>query len=130
MTLKTWEKEFYPKSASSRMTKRQAIEHSLKKWQGLTHKNLIKHGLETGFKSILEIDGREEIYINSITCALCVKYLDYDAEEGKYCVRCPLVQTLGKPCDIDDFSPYVKWFETGNPAAMIKALQKALEENK
>jgi len=46
MTIKTWKEEFYKVKPSKRMSKVEAIQHSLLKWQGLTKSNLKKHGVK------------------------------------------------------------------------------------
>lgn len=39
MSLKTWKLEFYPVEAST-VSKEDALDHSLRKWEGLTEENL------------------------------------------------------------------------------------------
>lgn len=125
MSLDTWKKKFYPKPPSKRMTKRQAVEHSLRKWRGLTESELKKHGLKRVWKHIEEIGKFGELEINAISCALCEKYLHVPGKD--FCQNCPLNKVLGEPCDEDEESPYKIWVTKGNPKPMIKALQRALE---
>lgn len=130
MSLKTWKKEFYPKKPSKKMTAREAVEHSLKKWTGLLAHNMEKHGIVI---SVFGVDdpGKDILdafLIDSSTCALCVKYLDYEATSHKQsCEKCPLSQTLGKPCDSGARSPYARWTEKGNAVSMVRALMDTLE---
>jgi len=129
MTLKTWKKEFYPVPASKSMSKIKAIEHSLKKWRGLTKSNLKKHDLEyfTGFFSSYIVDDSDELMnIDDSSCALCKKFLP---EEEYMCEKCPLFIHLGKRCDFEDHSPFVIFLKTKNPVPMIKALEETLKEN-
>ena len=123
MSIQTWLDEFMPKKPTKRMTKRQAVEHSLRKWEGLTKKNLKKHGVSVGWKKIRD-DEWNEFGINDESCALCIKY-----RKNENCGKCPLAQTLGgKSCDDFDM-PYAVWAlgDCVNPLPMIKALRKTLE---
>lgn len=135
MSLATWKKEFYPKSANSRMSKRDAILHSIRKWEGLRKENLRKHGLkfEIVSKSIVDKNG-SEMEIDVSSCALCVKYY-YSNKNLDRCVECPLQKTLGRPCDQDDASVYNRFLRSvrRTPEPMIKALNltlKNLDEGK
>lgn len=121
MTLKTWKKEFYPKAPTKKMTTREAIEHSIKKWEGLRPENLEKHGMRISSHRIE--DELDDLDINADSCALCKKfYFDFE------CVECPLYQQLGKRCDANSRSPYQIWRDKDNPVPMIKALKRTLEE--
>ncbi len=131
MSLQTWKDEFYPVKPSKKMSKKVAIEHSLRKWNGLLPKNLKKHGLEKAGRFIQEKqDSVADMMIDAESCALCVKYLDTDCLESENeCVRCPLFNSLGEQCD-GDGSPYFMWLRKDEPKPMIKALKKLLEETK
>ncbi len=134
MTLQSWKNEFYPVKPSKRMSKKSAIEHSLRKWIGLMPKNLKKHGLVKCGKFIQEkSDSTTDLQINDESCALCVKFIDNDPPDNENeCHKCPLCKSLGKPCDASVFfekSPYTSWSMLDDPKPMIKALKKALEEN-
>jgi hypothetical protein len=127
MSLKTWISEFYPKEPSQRMTKRQAVEHSIQKWTGLLPQNLRKHSLfaDWEFGSHIYYKNEDSFDITWESCALCIKY-----EDGGHllCEKCPLFKSLkNKRCD-DPGEPYVIWRETGNPRPMIKALKKVLKK--
>ena len=109
MSLKTWKKEFYNVDASKFTNKRQsknntikAIEHSLKKWQGLTKKNLDKHGL---YKTLYEIVDREYyenednfgnvngvLGITDDSCALCQIFNIDSLKDG--CKNCPINKNI------------------------------------
>lgn len=128
MTLKSWCKEFMPKMPTKRLTKLQAIEHSLRKWKGLTKANLKKHDLSREHYWIEDGEKDSLLDIDADTCALCVKYYDDKADTFRdACLACPLFRTLGKPCDHLKSSPYAIWKDTGNPNPMIRALEKTLE---
>lgn len=125
MSLKTWKKEFYPKAPTKKMTVREALEHSIRKWEGLRPENLERHEvLRSKYYWLADEANMDTFDINADSCALCKKFYLMDYE----CTDCPLYQQLGKRCDANDRSPYVIWRTKGNPEPMIKALKKALEE--
>lgn len=131
MSLATWMEEFYPITADA-TTKRNAIEHSLRKWIGLRPENLAKHRVAKGkdffWNNSVISDGEGGLYIESESCALCFHY--YDRGEAPRCGRCPLAKAReGRPCDQYD-SPYHKWLYTDDPEPMINDLEKALEAKK
>jgi len=134
MSINSWKKEFYPKNASKRMTKKEAIEHSLLKWTGLVLKNLKKHDLLVDLGGNLADNEGKDFEIYAGTCALCVKYYkdtdSYFSDEST-CGTCPLFQSLGHPCDQFDEgeSPYHSWIRRADPKPMIKALKRTLKEN-
>lgn len=134
MSIKTWKAEFYSRPLK-KFTKVQAIEHSLRKWIGLRPENREKHLASIYMFSWLRDYKGELFEIDSVSCALCVKYhQDYDSEfEVSRCETCPLYQSLGVPCDDregDIDQPWVLWVDKADPEPMISALQKCLEENK
>lgn len=85
MSQETWIAEFYPTAAAD-CPKELAVEHSLRKWKGLTAEGMAKHGVTT-----------EPLDPHAATCALCVHYFDEDADkdEDEPCAACPLAQHLG-----------------------------------
>lgn len=124
MSLATWKKEFYPTPAY-RVSKAKAVEHSLKKWGGLTKKELNKHGLKRTNSDIWE--DKNSFPISTDTCALCKHYLD--TENG--CPRCPLtIVRGGVQCDVNIPSErgehaYGEFEKNGNPMPMISWLKVA-----
>lgn len=133
MSIASWKKEFYseiPEDGKS-MTKTQVIKHSLKKWTGLTKKNLFEHELQR-LNGVLYDDKGDTFYIDDGSCALCEKYITYREPEGvetfSVCRNCPLYKSLGKECSDGKTSPFAKWALTGNANLMIKELQKLLEK--
>lgn len=128
MSIKTWKKEFYPKSATSRMSKKAAIEHSIKKWEGLLPDNLKKHDvIFDRYGNVHDYEIKFEISDQS--CALCQKYMH------KCCAKCPLYEKLGFECgkgEIEAGDGWVSYMEEGSPELMLKNLRSLLvdEENK
>ncbi len=131
MSLITWKKEFYSRPLK-KFTRLQAIEHSLRKWEGLTRANLKKHGVEPlSFIAKVITDGEDTLRIDTTTCALCHKY-QYTQPKGNFdeCAACPLYETLGKGCgDGHDDDPFTAWGVRSDPKPMIKALKKCLKQN-
>lgn len=68
MSVKTWRDEFMPINASAKMTRREAVLHSIRKWEGLSPKNLRKHEITVrGFKVLRDTVSDMEITIGSGT---------------------------------------------------------------
>ena len=140
MSLKTWKKEFYPKSAK-RTKISEAVEHSLQKWRGILPDNLKKHGLERDINRIDEVappadrygslylrpyvNNRPDFRLDDETCSLCVWYYNDDAsDECSSCATCPLFKATGKSC-ADGESLYSEAIYDGKVNRMVKALAKA-----
>ena len=120
MSLSSWKKEFYSKPAN-KISKKDAVAHSLKKWTGLLKKNLEKHQLRSDGSSIYQIDDcYKDLDINDESCALCHHYIDNE------CLKCPLFKLLGHKCDTFD-GPYGKWSCGNDPKPMLKALERTLK---
>ena len=140
MSIETWKEEFYTVPADDRRAKRShtaAVNHSLKKWRGLTKENLEKHGLikKSMTSVIIPINGGGYISTAGTTCALCCMEDDRtclnNSTNEKFCRRCPLFRTLGKQCNQENFfdiseepSPYSEFLSKDDPLPMIKALEK------
>jgi hypothetical protein len=123
--LKAWKKEFYPTRADTRMSKIDAVRHSLRKWKGLLPENLDRYDLTANFIDFA-------LPVNGDSCALCQKYYDtsFPNDESR-CQKCPLAQVLGQRCDYRDDEYTSPWhsFSLGkNPVPMIEALEKTLRE--
>ncbi len=94
MSLATWEKEFYPITAS-KCKKKDALDHSILKWTGLLPKNREKHGMTIKHKSVglrrynyITSEENGELVIRDVSCALCIIFDD--------CADCPLLE-----CDFE-----------------------------
>lgn len=126
MSIETWKKEFYPVSATSRMSKKAAIEHSIKKWEGLLPENLKKHNVViNGYGDIH--DDEVNFEISDQSCALCQKYW------VECCIKCPLYEKLGFACgkgEIEAGDGWVSYMEEGSPELMLKNLRSLLDEVK
>lgn len=125
MPIETWKAEFEPTGAHTPgFTVVDAIEHSLRRWTGLRHENLEKHGLRRYHaKSITGVVGPKGqltlLHFGRNDCALCVKFLNDD------CEGCPL-EEIGKGC-LSLKSPYRIAKITGNEEPMLQALREALD---
>lgn len=127
MSLKAWKKEFYSTPAD-KVSKKNAVAHSLKKWQGLTKANLKKHGVRHDIDDCgIEAD-KYTLSIDCGTCALCKHHYD----DLTQCATCPLAIVRGKVrcdsiTDSEAISPFSCWRSDFNPAPMIRWLKKALK---
>lgn len=122
MSLQSWKEEFYKKEPKKKMSKKEAVFHSLTKWNGLLPKNMKKHELIIGGFGICDSDGNT-LYIGSGSCSLCVKYrnLNYENPEDG-CSSCPIVATTGKTCFSGNDSAWMQWIDYDNPQKMIDLL--------
>ena len=127
-TIEEWLQRYYPTEACETQ-KSEALEHSIRKWEGLLHENLPE-----SFEAPVEIDAE--------TCALCYHYMEEDSEKfngaaaqlgfDSNCEKCPLFKVRnGTRCDTEmeheTFSPYIQYLEDGDPMPMIAWLKKARE---
>lgn len=127
MSLQSWKKEFYPVSAS-RVADKDALAHSLRKWQGLTRAALRKHKLVRCGDSIGEKEPDEYFPIDSSTCALCEAFHEeLPGEAIRSCGSCPLVglseqEEGGSGCTKE----YLAWSDNHRLAPMLALLRKAM----
>lgn len=134
MSVKTWEKEFYPISArdiASEGDARTIIAHSLQKWRGLTPKNLAKHNIKVN-QGVLSDRSDNWFDVDSSTCSLCQKYYDVWVPSGSKCGACPLYKLRGGvACSVlkkgERYDPYYAFIEENRPTPMIRLLKKALD---
>lgn len=140
MSLETWKEEFYPVAAKD-VPLQTAIDHSIRKWEGLTPENLQRHGIWKLSYRRIGIDDDDPLggfFINSGTCALC----HYFILKTSSCANCPLFEVRGLTscdsttdleCSSRFLSPYEEFLELGNTASMLAWLRMAKqweEENK
>lgn len=122
MSLKSWLEEFYPVPASE-VSKEDALEHSIQKWNGLLPENLEKHQVSYRWEEVQSWNENELFYplsISSTSCALCQHWYD----ENKGCPECPLVKA-GHIC-CEEFGS--AWRDRyNNPARMIAELENSRE---
>lgn len=131
MSIESWKKEFYPVEAS-KVSKKNALLHSIQKWSGLTKKAVKLHKL-TIIGGDLYAKDQYSFSTTSSTCALCLYY--YSREQIPYCGSCPLSLVRGSvPCDcymsdIDNTgrSPFHAFQVNGNTRPMLKWLRRALK---
>lgn len=125
MALKKWGKKFFSVPAKEAATDiRSALQHSLKKWTGLSKHNLKKYKLfhRLGVP-VITSNKFNECWIDDHSCAMCQLYLAKNK-----CNECPIYKSNGNaPCGEDD-TPYTKWVDTGKAKPMIKALKNALKK--
>lgn len=122
MSLKSWYEEFYPVSAS-KVSKEDALEHSIQKWKGLLPENLKKHEVAYRWEEVsplYDTDNTLPLSIGSASCALCQHWYD-----GEYaCPECPLVKAGHICCN----EPGSAWRDRyNNPARMVEELENSRE---
>lgn len=126
MGLTSWKKEFYPNTAEQVVKTgkiKTLIKHSLRKWEGLTEENVVKHGIRiNGYGDIATNDGKSGLLIDSSSCSLCIKFY-----KEFTCTGCPLYEHFGCKCD-DEEMPFEHWREYGDPEPMIEALKECLKK--
>ena len=134
MSLQTWMDEFYPTPAQKFPTELEAVEHSLRKWKGLTRENLEKHGvIHRGWN--IRDDNDTRLLIDSTTCALCQRHTK-DEEDFANCDKCILKKVNvsefdGQHYGCDpampghDYSIFYVFIVRSNPQPMIELLEKA-----
>lgn len=121
MSEQTWLEEFYPVEADE-VAPEEALNHSLRKWEGFAPEALARHKIETA-----------PIGCYSDTCALCKNFF----ASAPHCATCPLALSRGGvPCGRQTLaeankgkdSPWHTMVCTGNPLPMIAALRKAKKD--
>ena len=132
MSLQTWEEEFYPESAEEAAERGEAaaVEHSLRKWEGLRYENLNRHQMWASSALAREFNTGRGLELSGETCALCELCLRAGA--GESCRICPLFKARGgSACDRRKFdeteSPWNSWTDDRDPEPMIFWLKKAKE---
>lgn len=133
MSLRTWEKEFYSKTADQAAGQYSSdvklVEHSLKKWEGLKSSNLKRHKCRVDtFLGVVDSDREARLVVGSESCALCVAYLNVATN----CEDCPLAKVRkGVRCDkameSESRSPWTVFVDDRNPKPMLRWLKKALK---
>jgi len=118
MGIATWKKEFYP--PISKVTRANAIDHSLKKWIGLREENLKRHDLKLSNFTVYGTNGNS-FCIDETTCSLC-RINDSD------CYKCEFV-TLDGPgtCRSEFLRIGTRTNYPATPEPMIERLEKLKE---
>lgn len=107
MSMESWIAEFYPIAANKVNTPEAALEHSIKKWSGLTKENLQKHELYRVTRHIGDECFDKVFHVGSDTCALC------EVHDGE-CRKCIL-----QNCN----SEYIAFTMGGDPLKMLALLR-------
>lgn len=117
MSMKTWKEEFYPVPADQ-VSAEDALDHSIRKWFGLTKENRERHGIMRILRLRKVFDAEDnDLEIGTCTCSLCQHYIGAGA-----CLSCPFVKLMGKRCDSNFDGVYGEWGMNGDPEPMIFAL--------
>ena len=112
---KAWLKKYYPVPVI-KCKKKDALAHSIRKWEGLQSKVLVKYGLEIDYSGPILCDekGDRVMVIGAETCALCRFF---------YRSRCPL---MSRGCDARCNWLWVKFtLYPHDAASMLRGLKAA-----
>lgn len=128
MSLESWKAEFYPVPASE-VSEEDALDHSIRKWDGLTKENLERHGLSHDEDGDILDNGHVVFRVDSYTCSLCEVFTpQMDDDE---CDACPLYQERnGVACCEhafgEDDSPYGHYrvSPSHDPLPMLNLLKR------
>lgn len=117
MSLESWKAEFYPVEASKVKKDAMAcIEHSIKKWEGLTKASIKKYGLSKGCQRIFH--GHENFPLDSTTCALC--HMSQNRERYVDCRKCPISIARGSACN----NEYAAFCDEDDVRPMLQLLRR------
>ena len=123
MSIKTWIKEFYPIPVT-KVSKKHALKHSLKKWEGLLKKNLKKHQVYMvhiqGFQLIDNKNKNPSDFSKDDTCALCWHFYQY-----VNCGCCPIAKHSIN-CNFIN-SAYQKSVTSQDARPMVELLRKLVK---
>jgi len=128
MSLKSWEKEFYPVDAKTvaEISNLAMFQHTLLKYKGARKENLKKHRVKIINCRIFS--ERRSAYgypfkFTDSTCSLCFAYHNIG-----YCTSCP-IHKAGQDCNTVDNCPYQKFLD-GDPEPMIELMLKLIKKEK
>lgn len=131
MSLDSWKAQYYKVGASRACSSaRAAIEHSVRKWEGLRESALEAHGLK--WRGCVITDYQDSFYVSNNTCALCVRYLNDEVDDAHECLTCPLYILRGCKCfalrENETVDPYTAFTLKADPEPMIRWLKLAQEK--
>lgn len=138
MSAETWRAKYYPKPASAFVEEgnpefldmKGALEHSLRKWEGLREGNMEEECVDAVSTGIYEdATGAVVVRVTMEYCALCLVAEHINGEcNATMCGHCPIHKALGMACDdlhSGDISPWHTFLHSRDPEPMIDALIKA-----
>ena len=138
MSMQSWKEEFYPIEAEE-VPEELALDHSIKKWEGLQTANLIKHSvIMEGIK--LKNDAPytnpyDILIISASSCALCMHHHN-DFGTQQTCKTCP-IRTVSEsqnvvfgvntePC-LAEYLEATKHYNTVPMLQLLQQTKKGLE---
>lgn len=119
MSLASWKREFY-RTPADKVKPEEALDHSIRKWDGLSAEALAKHGLKPHalWKFRILSDRQDKwVEIDSCTCALCQAHTIGCRIE---CSLCEVHKATGRNCQ----SQYLSFIRKGNPKPMQRLLAR------
>lgn len=132
MGLDTWKQRYYTEpadSGSATSSAKVALDHSIRKWEGMFAGTLEAHGLRTinDGRGIFNTDGTPGyLRIGAESCALCAMFFTAFADHP--CGTCPLAESRGgvacdKETNVERESPWGAWLYKADPKPMLEALR-------
>lgn len=127
MSLRSWKSEYYRSILKASKDTLLAIDHSIKKWEGLRPSALQKHNLTAPFdtKSLFSKRGDTKFKVSGKTCALC-RMTQKETRGNVECSICPLYTLTKVHCDQFN-GPWNVWVNKRDPEPMLKALIRLKE---
>lgn len=143
-SISLWKSLFYPVHSRTEMTREQAVIQSIRKFVGLSERNLNRFDLvfDKEYCAVRHKDdngplkkdcglphGTMYVNVDTTTCALCYKYAQ---SLERMCHGCPLFMVRnGNRCDMkiqdaEDASPYEHFTTSGDTEPMLSWLLNAL----
>ena len=134
----SWKDEFY-RVDSDDVEEKDALAHSLKKWQGLQKENLERHDCCIRDGDVIEKDAGdnddydyypESLCIDYLSCALCGYYMKSADSNDADCLECPIFNLNPSCCHSsipgEKDTPWDAWSVNEDPLPMIQLLEKAI----
>jgi len=132
MSKESWLERYYPVPAEmATQSELEAVEHAIRKFQGLKPKVMSKHGVWLVEAVLCDGPNYDEVLrINSVTCALCERHRT-EPSGLLNCEECILSKVRGVACDRredyvdEDRAPYQAAVFGGYTTPMLELLHEA-----
>ncbi len=126
MSLKTWCKKHYPVPACD-CPPGEELQFDRRKWIGLLPANRKKHGVRLMIRinrtGHILTDSKEELVIDSSSCASCHKQPKGAGHMRSACKKCPLIKCYG-----NGTTPWGKFVLRRAIRPMIDHIEKAIKK--
>ena len=126
MSIATWKKEFYPTPADQ-CTAANALDHSIRLWEGARKSSLKAHGLRKGGREGTDLidDDFNTFFLTARNhCALCLNYRSCMLDSVPDQETCPIARMIGGTC----FDACDVWHEEDDARPMLTLLKRVKRE--